>query len=1789
MGLPIPSDRTLRNFMRLTLDEEASGRAQLGGVIESNIRTFTEYQCDLRQRAAARLSAANAPMVPTAPMETQQPQPLIEQPTDATVRKASEEVLEGILRTVAFTEGMPTPINAEETARRNDWLSQRYAVVQLTRLENRLRAADDGSELLVGHPVMLTNLVYPHESALNRQFGVIMRVGDHRRGYVVELGGERRVRVERCQVLSMISASDWPGSEELEQGEQGATRLEPSSPSSAPPPSAPPSPPSTLAGGTAPAMPTPAPPVAPDLATQVPSVAGALSTLQATLGFDETDFDKMISVDERSYMIYGAQDLSAIGGYDPKPLSQRLRSLASPLDSVMRGSADTTGAVQLALDELAADVPRRRTAVCAAKAEYAKRILLYDQRNHRVGATRTSAKKQRKARSKHPQSRTKANAEPEVTTIVQARAALADRSTPTADDDSVTHEVANRLKGRLVRRWWPGEDGEEPTVGVITKWEVDEDGVRYFTVEHPTVASEDYGDELTDLVDLDALLTGASLEGEDEEDQGRLKLVPFADMTSEQLIAKEITKDALKVEASQLRPKVKIAGGFASANKKQLADAIVSHYAAAKQRLQQLMAVAHAAANGDLNEDSVQAAVADIQQEEDTARTTDQAADGEAAPAAPEATAGGAASPRLEPIQAQAHDDADNSPSQRQMASVELKAKQVHEIAKRQDAIELAMQRLSLVLRLLRDAKAQGYSVDIDLADEAAVGAADAETSADTVAGPDGVANSSEDEDPLDSAREDAARGASEKQPTAPREGQRYPKVALKFRDPSKPVAPEPVPAPIAVAAAKNAPLPAAADAAAPAAAPSLPVERSSIATRVERSSIATRARTALIELFKERAVMADKLLVFMLSDISHTCSLCIARFAVTASMDSQTLNELVEYVLAEVRRVSGGMLDLAEMPFEVADGARTNLVRECRASVRTSARPSMPGDRGMLPCSTREVAIDTNAAVRLWRVRRDAIAFADCGAVQSEAAKRALKQAIYTTFCGVLLPMGVRHWPNLYGWLHQMFAKRKDGGAATGEGAMDGSAPAPQPEPTPVEVDDAEAARLEQLEKAINSSRRRYYTQLDQQLTQEADDVEMEADWADRLDEMSVMEVERSHQEALEAAISEDVQLPPVSEARPPFRHPRPAAGASSITNEEAQAQARERTKRMREKHRSQPGKAFKSPRKLNEDFKKWLTLEPLGIESVDGGDVQEVWEATSDGGFRMLHRKEYDEYDDEVAVADDHRAAPRPPPLHASVQASMGFAARVRQAQAQAAHLGESGSNAHWVAMRGASFSSRKLPPIERRLFERLRAMRPPNHDRPLARKMAAALKGTAAPDIDDLLEVSRIKPMPTQPTSFGGEGLAAALLWASGDEDGEGGEGGDGSESSAGGGGAKVESQTSRANMCTMAALQCERFMRLAVDQPEVTVMDMLYELRVALMDRIMWELATFYEIELRDQVVVRDGHWFIQCWVHKYKNLVQSWRALELDEGTLAGTDEEPGFSRARLVRVARKLEADAEDATNRKMYRAVALALLGKTDALSQAAMTWVLICPQFLEALDQDPTCWLEHTVLYVCGRAYMGWDMPHLTDAERSYRIELCEAVLMYSVGGEQMYLPFMDESTKGKQKGAEPGLVGILAGKIGGFTSQNLLAFLANGAARRQFREQYPKAWESFVEKSVNNNPCENFFSLIAQQLGYKPRMMEFEARARELDYAMHEEFDPARAALYSIHQSKRKWYDMANFCLQTAITAWNDGTGLDPGSKAYGEYIMDVAKRAVSAAKGKYEGVHAHHKKASTEARH
>ena len=144
-----------------------------------------------------------------------------------------------------------------------------------------------------------------------------------------------------------------------------------------------------------------------------------------------------------------------------------------------------------------------------------------------------------------------------------------------------------------------------------------------------------------------------------------------------------------------------------------------------------------------------------------------------------------------------------------------------------------------------------------------------------------------------------------------------------------------------------------------------------------------------------------------------------------------------------------------------------------------------------------------------------------------------------------------------------------------------------------------------------------------------------------------------------------------------------------------------------------------------------------------------------------------------------------------------------------------------------------------------------------------------------------------------------------------------------------------------------------------------------------------------------------------------------------------------------------------------------------------------------LTELEQRPECNPEYVTLKVLGMAWLGWDMGNLTDLERIRRIELMEALYLYNVGGEQLFLPFYDETAK-KHKGSKGVLVGILSQHVGIFSTQNVCALLQNGAVHRQRRQQ--NGLEMFIEKAAPNNELESFFSQVAIH-GYKPRLMELQ----------------------------------------------------------------------------------------------
>jgi len=351
--------------------------------------------------------------------------------------------------------------------------------------------------------------------------------------------------------------------------------------------------------------------------------------------------------------------------------------------------------------------------------------------------------------------------------------------------------------------------------------------------------------------------------------------------------------------------------------------------------------------------------------------------------------------------------------------------------------------------------------------------------------------------------------------------------------------------------------------------------------------------------------------------------------------------------------------------------------------------------------------------------------------------------------------------------------------------------------------------------------------------------------------------------------------------------------------------------------------------------------------------------------------------------------------------------------------------------------------------------------------------------------------------------------------------------------------------------------------------VTPYDMMVDVRMILNDRCRWELGAFHEIDLRSQMLFHEGHWLFQCPSHKYKRVTQQLRTYLKDEKE----EVEGRFSMRRLLRVVRELTDTVTSPAEHAKLVAIDSVLTGGTDMHSQAAHTYVLLCPPLLAALEKRPECNPEYVTLKVLGMAWLGWDMSHLTEIDRIRRIQLIEALFVYNVGGEQLFLPFYDETAK-KHKGSKGPLVGILAQHVGIFSTQNLCALLQNGAVLRQYRQHNPL--EMLVERTGPNNELENFFSQVAIH-GYKPRLMELQARMVLIDAAMRILHDPLRK--FWIKLSRKKQYDPVEFLLADAIRKWNDGKALDEASTLFLAHIGLVEGRAIAASRGKMSTIRDH----------
>ena len=82
---------------------------------------------------------------------------------------------------------------------------------------------------------------------------------------------------------------------------------------------------------------------------------------------------------------------------------------------------------------------------------------------------------------------------------------------------------------------------------------------------------------------------------------------------------------------------------------------------------------------------------------------------------------------------------------------------------------------------------------------------------------------------------------------------------------------------------------------------------------------------------------------------------------------------------------------------------------------------------------------------------------------------------------------------------------------------------------------------------------------------------------------------------------------------------------------------------------------------------------------------------------------------------------------------------------------------------------------------------------------------------------------------------------------------------------------------------------------------------------------------------------------------------------------------------------------------------------------------------------------------------AWQAEDMQELPQAERTRCIEMIRALLVFNICGDKLYLPYEGGDTR-----AEAGQPhGVRSSTFGGFTSQNMLAFLSNAASRAFFRQ--------------------------------------------------------------------------------------------------------------------------------------
>jgi len=252
----------------------------------------------------------------------------------------------------------------------------------------------------------------------------------------------------------------------------------------------------------------------------------------------------------------------------------------------------------------------------------------------------------------------------------------------------------------------------------------------------------------------------------------------------------------------------------------------------------------------------------------------------------------------------------------------------------------------------------------------------------------------------------------------------------------------------------------------------------------------------------------------------------------------------------------------------------------------------------------------------------------------------------------------------------------------------------------------------------------------------------------------------------------------------------------------------------------------------------------------------------------------------------------------------------------------------------------------------------------------------------------------------------------------------------------------------------------------------------------------------------------------------------------------------------MERVARKMAAKD------KHYAPLIYPFCKTTDMQGEHALGFLVACPEYQQALLAEGLE-REFCVLEAIGMAWLAEDMHGLEQSERTRRIELVRALLVYNICGDDLYLPY---------GGSKPGeRRGVRSATFGGFASQNMLAFLSNAAARASFRKNHGDHYAVLNGRVYNQRDIENYFSELVSMLGYKPAMRMIEAKARKVDVNQRYRFDESLGV--RVRTRRERKYSAAQLALarRSRRSRWLGGSRLTPYATALATYLDDVQRRA------------------------